>query len=100
MTEHVGAFSGGSHLGGGQGPTDDRGNHGGRSEPADGSDVADENAPAVAWRPATMEVGGNGFPNVGQQRQLRVSPTLAANGHLAGFPVNVLQIQCDDLSRS
>src|ERR1035438_10209806 len=77
---------------------DDRGDCDRVRETTKGSPVSKENTAADTVRTARPQIDCDSFTNVGRYRQLCPSPTLAPNRAPTVVPIDVIQIQRDDLA--
>src|SRR5206468_1594913 len=79
-------------------PADDGGDRGAARKPTVGSPRADEDPPCRASRPVPAQVDRQGFAHVGEQRHLVVGGALAVDLNLAAPPVDVVELQRNDLT--
>src|SRR5262245_39128478 len=77
---------------------DDRGDGDGVREPTKGSPMSKENTAAGTARTAGTQVNYDSFTDVGRYRQLCPSPTLTPNRDPTVHPIDIIQIQADDLA--
>src|SRR5258708_16889392 len=95
----MGAFADRIDASANQRPSDDRGDCDGVCETTNRSSMSEKDTTAdTAWT-ARAQVDCHGFTNVGRQRQLRPTPTLASNGDPNIAPIDVIQTHRNGLAR-
>src|SRR4029077_12335400 len=94
----MGAFADRIDASANQRPSDDRGDCDGVCETTNRSSMSEKDTTAdTAWT-ARAQVDCRVFTNVGRQRQLRPTPTLAPNGDLSMPPIEVIRTRRNDLA--
>jgi hypothetical protein len=98
VAKKMGAFAHRIDASADQRPPDNRGNCNRVCKTTNGSPMSKENTAAGAARTTRAQVDSDSFTDVGRQRHLCPPPTLAPDGELAMVPIDVLQIQRNDLA--
>ncbi len=98
VAEEMCAFASRIDASADQRPPDDCGDCDGVCETTNGSSMSKEHMTADTARTARAQVDCDRFTNVGRQRQLCPTPTLAANGDPTVVPIDVVQAQRNDLA--
>jgi hypothetical protein len=100
VAEQVRSFPGGIDASAYQRAPDDRGNCVVVLKTTKGRSAPKENpATGAAW-PARAQVDHDGFTDIDWQRQVCPTSTLAPDGDSAAVPIDVVQIQRNDLAGS
>ncbi len=61
---------------------------------------AEKDASGGSWRPPGPQVVGDGLADIRRKRELGITATLSAHRDQPGLPVQILQSECRDLTRT